>query len=324
MRPLLSWLALATVPALAVSCSSSSTDKLAADGTVEVVETDIAPMQAARIVRVRADEGDAVRAGDTLALLTQATTQADIAERAARVSAAQAALRDLRAGARATDIRAAEAELAAARAEAGKAAADLARIRPLADSGVTSRQALDAAVAASRTASAREAAAAEAVRRLRQGARPEEIRAAEADLAAARAALRGREAVAAELVLTAPGDGVVLRRLAEPGEVLQPGEPLLTIGDLGHPWARVYVAPALARRLRTGGRARGALDGAPDRPVTGRIVAISDRAEFTPRIALTERERADLLIGVKVAFSDTTRTLHPGLPITVRFEDVAP
>ena len=39
---------------------------------------------------------------------------------------------------------------------------------------------------------------------------------------------------------------------------------------------------------------------------------------------LTEQERADLLIGVKVAFSDTTGALHPGLPITVRFEDIAP
>jgi HlyD family secretion protein len=84
----------------------------------------------------------------------------------------------------------------------------------------------------------------------------------------------------------------------------------------------VYVAPTVARRLRTGGPARGTLDGAPDQAVAGRIVAISDRAEFTPRIALTERERADLLIGVKVAFSDTARALHPGLPITVRFEDV--
>ena len=318
MRPLLALLV------LAAACSSSRADQAAASGTIEVVETDIAPTGAARILRIRAEEGDAVRAGDTLAVLARATTQPDVAERAARVAAAEAALRDLRAGARGTDIRAAEAELAAARAQAGKATADLARIRPLADSGVTSRQALDAAVAAARTASAREAAAAEAVRRLRQGARPEEIRAAEADLAAAQAALRGREAVAAELVLTAPGAGVVLRRMAEPGEVLQPGEPLLTLGDVAHPWARVYVAPALARRLRTGGRARGVLDGAPDRPVTGRIVAISDRAEFTPRIALTERERADLLIGIKVAFSDTTRTLHPGLPITVRFDEPTP
>ncbi len=318
MRPLLCLVLLAS------ACSPSSTDQPPANGTVEVVETDIAPMQAARVVGIRADEGVAVRIGDTLAVLSQATTQADVAERAARVAAAEAALRDLRAGARATDIRAAEAELAAARAQSAKAAADLSRIRPLADSGVTSRQALDAAVAAARSGSAREASAAETVRRLRQGARPEEIRAAEAEVAAARAGLRGREALAGELVLTAPADGVVLRRLAEPGEVVQAGEPLLTLGDLGHPWARVYVAPALARRLRTGGRARGALDGAPDRLVGGRIVAISDRAEFTPRVALTEHERADLLIGVKVAFSDTTGALHPGLPITVRFEDIAP
>jgi HlyD family secretion protein len=49
-------------------------------------------------------------------------------------------------------------------------------------------------------------------------------------------------------------------------------------------------------------------------------VAINPKAEFTPRIALTERERADLLFGVKVALSDTTRALKPGLPVTVRFE----
>jgi HlyD family secretion protein len=318
MRPLLLLLV------LAAACSSSGTNQLTASGTVEVVETDIAPAQPARIVSVRVDESDSVRAGDTLAVLTQASAAADIAERAARVAAAEAALRDLRAGARATDIRAAQAELTAAHAQASKSAADLARVRPLATSGVTSRQALDAAVAAAQSAAGREAAAAEEVQRLRQGARPEEIRAAEANLAAARAALRAREAVAADLVLTAPGSGVVLLRVAEPGEILQAGEPLLTLGDLSHPWARVYVAPTVARRLRLGGRATGLLDGVHGPGVPGRIAAISDRAEFTPRVALTERERADLLIGVKVAFTDTTRTLHPGLPITVRFEDAAP
>ena len=40
-------------------------------------------------------------------------------------------------------------------------------------------------------------------------------------------------------------------------------------------------------------------------------------AEFTPRVALTEKERADLLFGVKVALTDTTGLLQPGLPATV-------
>lgn len=309
---------------LAAACASSEADQLTANGTIEVTETDVAPVTPARVATVRVDEGDSVRAGDTLGALTQATTQSDVAQRAARLASAEAALRDLRAGARAAELRSAEAELAAARADASRAAADLARLTPLAEGGVTSRQALDAATATARTAAARQARATEALRLMRQGARPEQLRAAEAEVAAARADLQGRQAVAADLVLTAPTDGVVLRRLAEPGEVLQAGEPLVTLGDLRHPWARVFVSRDAVRRLRIGSRARGTLGGAPDRPVEGRVVAISDRAEFTPRIALTERERADLVFGVKVAFGDTTRALHPGLPITVRFDPAAP
>jgi HlyD family secretion protein len=51
-------------------------------------------------------------------------------------------------------------------------------------------------------------------------------------------------------------------------------------------------------------------------------VAINDKAEFTPRVALTEEERADLLFGVKVELADTTGVLKPGLPATVTFSGV--
>ena len=49
----------------------------------------------------------------------------------------------------------------------------------------------------------------------------------------------------------------------------------------------------------------------------GRVAAIATKAEFTPRVALTEQERADLLFGVRIEFRDDTRRLHAGLPITV-------
>ena len=61
----------------------------------------------------------------------------------------------------------------------------------------------------------------------------------------------------------------------------------------------------------------------PDRPIDGTVVAISPEAEFTPRIALTERERADLVFGVKVALTDTTGLLRPGLPASVELEPPA-
>jgi HlyD family secretion protein len=69
-----------------------------------------------------------------------------------------------------------------------------------------------------------------------------------------------------------------------------------------------------------GGGAAGRLDAMPERPFRGRVTAVNSRAEFTPRVALTERERADLLFGVRVDFADSTETLKPGLPVTVRFD----
>ena len=62
----------------------------------------------------------------------------------------------------------------------------------------------------------------------------------------------------------------------------------------------------------------------PDRPVTGVVRAVATQAEYTPRVALTERERADLLFAVRAEFRDTTQFLKAGLPVTVRLARARP
>ena len=62
----------------------------------------------------------------------------------------------------------------------------------------------------------------------------------------------------------------------------------------------------------------------PARSFNGRVVAINSKAEFTPRVALTEDERADLMFGVKIEFQDSTGALKPGLPVTVTIAKKAP
>jgi HlyD family secretion protein len=136
-------------------------------------------------------------------------------------------------------------------------------------------------------------------------------------VATARAALAAAEATVADLVLTAPVSGTVLSRNAEPGEMLGVGQSALTLGEVRRPWTRVYVSSLVVPRVRVGQTAVATLDGMPDARFPGRVVAVNDRAEYTPRIALTEKERADLLFGVKVVFDDSTGTLKPGLPATV-------
>jgi HlyD family secretion protein len=156
---------------------------------------------------------------------------------------------------------------------------------------------------------------------LREGTRPEQVQAARAEVASARAALAATEAVAQDLVLTAPVDGVVISRNAEPGELLAAGQSAMTLGESAVPFVRVYVPTRQLPRVRQGQRAVALLDGFPHHPIPGRVVAINPQAEFTPRVALTEDERADLLFGVKVALSDTTGLLRPGLPATVTLEE---
>jgi HlyD family secretion protein len=293
-------------------------------GTIEVREMDVTPQVSARVLRVLVEEGDPVREGDTLALLAQSTTRADIAGEEARVRASEAVLREAIAGPRRSEIERAQADLRVAEAEVQRTKQELDRMRPLAAQSVVSRQTLDDAQAAADAAAGRRDAAREALRLLREGTRPERVQAARAELANARASLAAAEAVAQDLVLTAPVAGVVISRNTEPGELLAPGQSAVTLGESANPFVRVYVPTRQLPRVRRGQPALAWLDGYPDRPIQGTVVAINPKAEFTPRVALTEEERSDLLFGVKVALRDSTGLLRIGLPATVELQQRDP
>lgn len=303
---------------IAAGCGERTAASSDATGTLELVEVDVAPLMPARVTKVWREEGDRVRAGDTLLTLTQSTVSSNIAGQQAAVDAAEAQLRDLLAGPRASQVGRADAELAAAQAEAVRTEQELARLTPLAERGVTSQLQLDAARAAARSAASRRDALRDAARFVKEGARPEQIAAARASLAAAKAALSGARQTATDLVLTAPIAGTVLSRNAEPGEVLGAGTPAMTLGDPARPYVRIYVDQVKFPVIHVGDTVGVFLDAFPDRRFRGVVSVVSDRAEFTPRVALTRDERADLMYGVKVQLADTSSMLKAGLPVTVR------
>ncbi len=299
------------------ACSRGARDSVVATGTLEVVEIDVAPLVPGRVVRVLVDDGDSVRAGDTLAILAQPESHAVIEQSRAQVEASRASLSEVENGPRAAEIRRAEAELNAAAPEVTRTTKDLERARALARTGSIPLQQRDAAEAAARQAIARRDAARQSLVLLRQGSRPERIAGARAQVAGAQAGLSGAVASVADLTLTAPVAGVVLSRNAEPGEVLATGQSAVTLGEVQRPWVRVYVNARDLPSISVGRPARGVLDEMPARSFIGTVVAINTKAEFTPRVALTEEERADLMFGVKVEFADSSGVLKPGLPITV-------
>ena len=135
--------------------------------------------------------------------------------------------------------------------------------------------------------------------------------------AAARASVVGARSRLNELVLRSPLDGVVLLRNFEPGELALSGQAVLTLGNPDKLWMRVYVPAPELGRVQRGAPVDVHLTGFPA-TYKGRVVEISTRAEFTPRAALTEEERANIVFGVKIALDPTGGVLKAGLPADAR------
>jgi HlyD family secretion protein len=286
-------------------------------GTIEMDEVDVGSLVGGRVLRLTVDEGDHVRAGDTLAVLSRGEIVAELAAQLAQTERAQAQARDLAAGSRPSEVLVARASLAAAQADRHLAQSQFERIEKLAASAAVAQSDLDRARAARDAAAARERAAAEQLKLQEEGYRRMQVTAAREGASAAAAQLAGARSRAGELVLTAPRDGVVLLRNFEVGELAGPNVPVLTLGDPTRLWMRVYVGAPLLSRVRLGARAAvRPIGGRTD--FAGRVVQIATRAEFTPRAALTEEEQANLVFGVKVDLDPTNGSLRPGLPARAR------
>jgi HlyD family secretion protein len=303
---------------LAIGCGPRH-DAIIGQGTIEVEETDIVPAVRGRISRIWVAEGDLVRAGDTVVTLRSSTLPDDLREREARVARAEADLRDLEGGSRPEEIARAEAELRSAMAEDTRAAKESERMEALAKNDVVSRQDADNARAAAADARGKRDAAEQSLRLLQQGATREAREAARSGLAEARAFLAQGRATDGELTLVAPVDGIVMPHYYRVGEVVEEGDPVMTTADVSHPWVRVFVNQRDVPSLELGAAAEAVVDGRREQPIPGRIVAINHEAEYTPRVALTAEERADLMFGIKVALSSEDGSARAGLPATVRF-----
>ena len=103
-------------------------------------------------------------------------------------------------------------------------------------------------------------------------------------------------------------------KLAEVGELLQPGTPIAVITDLDHVWANVYVDEPAVPRLRLGQAATLFTD-AGGAGIPGTVSYISEKAEFTPRNVQTADERSKLVYRVKVSVENRDGVLKAGMPI---------
>lgn len=269
---------------------------------------------AGRVVRLLADEGDQVRAGQTLAILDQKEAQARVSLARSNLLAAQARLGQVEAGVQMLAIQI-QTRIAETSATLEKVAKSLQRARSLSADGAISQEQLDLARAEHEVAKATYEAA--LANRDQIQVKNREVEAARAAVEQGEASLKLEEVRLSQTVVLSPIDGLVTKKHVSAGETVglgggpffTLGEPLLTLVDLGQLWIRTTIDEVDSSKVKAGLSARVTLDALPGRTFAGKVVRISPAVSREGQEART--------VTVYIAIAEAGGLLKPGMSAEV-------
>lgn len=293
-------------------------------GNVDVHQVELAFRVTGRIADMKAQEGDKITAGDTLATLDQGPFQTDVASAQADLQQAQAQLDKTQRGFRVEEVAQARDNVAQRAADLENARVTLQREQALVASGLVTHQQIDDAEARLHTSAAQLAAARDQLTLELHGSRIEDIQTQQAMLAAAAARLERAQTALSDATLLAPSAGIISVRARENGAIVQAGQTvyILTLND--PVWIRAYVPQPRLGRIKPGMALKVTIDSMPGRQYAGTVGFISPDAEFTPKSVQTEQVRDDLVYRIRVIASDPDNVFRQGMPVTVLMPAAAP
>jgi RND family efflux transporter MFP subunit len=231
-----------------------------------------------RLLSLNVDVGDRVRTGQVLGTLDDGLIRATVLEAQAQVAAREAEVNQTRA-----TVENLRAQMEQSRVRLRQAKLDADRLTRLAREGAGTQRAAELA----RTDAL---AAAQALRATEQ-----QMRSQEEAIAAARQRVNAQDALLIReqerlsfTQLTAPGDGIVLSKVSDPGSTLFAGNEVLKLGDFSAVKVVVPVSELEIGKLRVNQRVRVTLDAFAEETFTGRIQRISAAADPVSRLIPVE------------------------------------
>jgi HlyD family secretion protein len=210
-------------------------------GVVRATEVRVEPEVDGQLVSITVEKGSRVHAGDVLARLSaiELTAQADQAR--AALASAIASRNNVYVGVRREQVDSLKAEIAKANARLEYVQAQLTRTSTLARQSFESQQALDQAENDAASARADVAEAQANYDAAVAGPTREERAIADVQVKASAAALAVLERRLEKMVLRAPADGVVSVVVAQVGENVHAGQPILMVEAAGKQWLSFNV-----------------------------------------------------------------------------------
>lgn len=303
-----------TMPA----CNRKDDGTIRLNGRIEAPTVDLAPKVAGRVVEVLVREGDRVAAGALLVRLDLGESSIAVEREQAGVRSARARTEDLEAGSRPAEIQAVESEVADRRATLALAEKEAERQRFLLEKKVGLGRDYDRARTDLERARAALKGSQEKLAIAREGARRKQTEVAQAEEQRAEAVLRQSQSVAREGEIRAPADGIIIHRLAEPGQLVSPGQPAVTMAFAGRLFVRTFIPEPQLGLVRMGTAAQVEVDAFPGKSFPAHITEISPDAEFTPKAVETKAERVNLVYAAKADLDRGWREpLVPGQPAEV-------
>ena len=205
-------------------------------GVVHETEIRIAPEISARLASLPVKPLQAVHKGEVIAALSSPQVAASLEQAKANLESARANLANVVAGVRQEERDTAAQNVAIAASNLTLAKQQYARVAVLAAKNYASKQQFDEDTAAMDEAQASLALAQQALAESEAGPTKEEVAIAQSQVALALATVADLQAQLAKTTLTSPVDGVARLLVAEPGEAISPGQPVLTLAVAGDRW----------------------------------------------------------------------------------------
>ena len=304
-----------SLAALLAACGQSAERPL--QGYVEGEYVRVAAPFAGWLQQLGVQRGDSVAAGAPLFTLERENELAARRQAEKQLEAAQARLANLRTGKRPPEVETVSEQLRQAQAARDLSTANLKRQEALAKSGFISDAALDDARTRLRNDNARVDELRASVATAKLPGRPDEIRAAEADAAAARDALAQADWKLGQRTVTAPAAGRVSDTYFVVGDWVPAGGVVASLLPPANVKIRFYVPETALGAIRLGESVHFACD-ACGSAQSAAVSFIADRAEFTPPVLYSKENRAKLVFLVEAKPApDVAARLNPGQPVDV-------
>lgn len=268
------------------------------------------------IVELPITPGSQVKKGVVLVRLNDTFQTAQVAKAKAQVLQAEIHLEKLVNGAREEEIAASRARVAGAKAQLVQSQAQYKRQIEIAKLDLNSQSDVDGALAKRDSDQAFLDSSLEQLRELIRGTRSEDLRMAEANLVAIKAAYDAELKKLADLTITATRDGILDNLPWNLGERVTTGSPVAIVIAGQSPYARVYIPEPYRVNIHPGSQFMVHIDGI-EQPILGTVKWISNDPAFTPYYALNQQERSRLMYLAEVQLPDSAAHLPNGVPVQV-------